>query len=365
MERDYAKRMKIQEICYKKKLNHLQKNIMDLKRQMDVKEGKASNKDASKTDGEETSRSTLKGLVAQIHQLQQEVREKEILIKRNEISFNFKNDSLNQKVIRLEKLVEQEKRLNANLKAEIECCRKESKQIKESSLLKGKDQIKQLSDSKRQNEEYIERLAKQNEEIQRLNSKLKDATMINTQLNDELNEKTEQICQLHSANSKMSIEMTNLVSVIKNDQENASHLSLQLATERKNTDSTSKSLIKCEELLKRFTDKSEQLSREKIVLCDNVAELKTLMTESQKREDLLSQEIKSLTDLLREAQHNLKISNEKIHHLSMYQHKFGDLKKAHEQLLQDIAIKSANVKTTESNFKKLQNSYDLLLSDFK
>lgn len=36
MERDYVKRMKIQEICYKKKLNHLQKNIMDLKRQMDV-----------------------------------------------------------------------------------------------------------------------------------------------------------------------------------------------------------------------------------------------------------------------------------------------------------------------------------------
>lgn len=68
----------------------------------------------------------------------------------------------------------------------------------------------------------------------------------------------------------MSIEMTKLVSEIKNDQENASHMSLQLATERKTTDSTSKSLVKCEEQLKKFTDKSEQLSRENNTLTDNV-----------------------------------------------------------------------------------------------
>lgn len=55
---------------------------------------------------------------------------------------------------------------------------------------------------KQQNEEYVVRLAKQNEEIKRLNANLKDATVINTQLNDELNEKTEQICQLHSENSR-------------------------------------------------------------------------------------------------------------------------------------------------------------------
>lgn len=68
----------------------------------------------------------------------------------------------------------------------------------------------------------------------------------------------------------MSTEMTKLVSEMKNDQENASHLSLQLVTQRKNTDSTSKSLIKCEELLKSSTDKSEQLSRENITLSGNV-----------------------------------------------------------------------------------------------
>lgn len=46
------------------------------------------------------------------------------------------------------------------------------------------------------------RLAKQQEEIQLLNAKLKNTTLINTQLNDELNEKTEQICQLHGENSR-------------------------------------------------------------------------------------------------------------------------------------------------------------------
>lgn len=39
--------------------------------------------------------------------------------------------------------------------------------------------------------------------------------------------------------------------------------------------------------------------------------------ESQRREDILSQDIKSLTDLLKDAQHNLRISNEKIHQLSV------------------------------------------------
>lgn len=70
----------------------------------------------------------------------------------------------------------------------------------------------------------------------------------------------------------MSIEMTKLVSEIKDDQENSSHLSLQLTTERKNTEFTSKSLKNCEELLKKFSDKSEQLSRENNALTDNVRE---------------------------------------------------------------------------------------------
>lgn len=66
------------------------------------------------------------------------------------------------------------------------------------------------------------------------------------------------------------IEMTKLVNEMKNGQENESHLSMQLTTERKNIDSTSKSLVKCEELLKQRSNQSEQLSRENTMLNDNV-----------------------------------------------------------------------------------------------
>lgn len=69
---------------------------------------------------------------------------------------------------------------------------------------------------------------------------------------------------------RLTIEMTKLVSEMKNGQENESHLSLQLASERKTTDSTSKSLTKCETLLKKFADKNELLSRENTAQADNV-----------------------------------------------------------------------------------------------
>lgn len=161
----------------------------------------------------------------------------------------------------------------------------------------------QVNDLKRQNDEYIDRLEKQHDELQRLNAKIKDVTLINKQLNDELNEKTEQICHLHSENSRcvliswhsifmskyhlkwihrlfspyfianfcrITIEITKLVNEMKNGQENESHLSLQLASERKATDSTSKSLTKCEELLKKITNKNELLGRENTSLADNV-----------------------------------------------------------------------------------------------
>lgn len=36
MENDYAKRMKIHDICYKKKLSDLKKSINELNRQMEV-----------------------------------------------------------------------------------------------------------------------------------------------------------------------------------------------------------------------------------------------------------------------------------------------------------------------------------------
>lgn len=57
---------------------------------------------------------------------------------------------------------------------------------------------------------------------------------------------------------------------MKNGQENESHLSLQLVSERKNTDTTSKSLTKCETLLKKLTEKNEQLGRENATFADSV-----------------------------------------------------------------------------------------------
>ena len=55
---------------------------------------------------------------------------------------------------------------------------------------------------RRLNDEQMDRLEKQADELQRLNAKLSEASLANKQLNDELNEKTEQICHLHSENSR-------------------------------------------------------------------------------------------------------------------------------------------------------------------
>lgn len=170
---------------------------------------------------DENPRSTLVDLVGQVHQMQQIVREKEMLMKRNEISSNFKvtiktllslfvlvivllfqHDSLMQKISILEKQVEQEKRLNTNLTAEIESSRRELRQIKESSFATNQDQTKQTADLKRLHDEQIGRLERQADELKRLNAKWNEASLANKQLNDELNEKTEQICRLHSENSR-------------------------------------------------------------------------------------------------------------------------------------------------------------------
>ena len=58
--------------------------------------------------------------------------------------FFFQHDNLMQKITRLEKQVEQEKRLNTNLTAEIESCRRESRLLQESSLASSQDQTKQV-----------------------------------------------------------------------------------------------------------------------------------------------------------------------------------------------------------------------------
>lgn len=49
----------------------------------------------------------------------------------------------------------------------------------------------------------------------------------------------------------------------------------------------------------------------------------------------------------------------------MYQQKFTDLKKMHDQLLLEISMKGESMNKTEENLNKLQSSYDLLLNDFK
>lgn len=138
---------------------------------------------------------------------------------------------------------------------------------------------------------------------------------------------------------RLTIEITKLVSEMKNGQETESHLSLQLASERKNTDSTSKSLSKCESLLQKFTEKNEQLGRENTALANSVRteitidrqrvknylnsillqviDLKEHLKESQKREDVLAHDLRSLTDLLRDTQHNLRLSHEKVLNLTV------------------------------------------------
>lgn len=135
---------------------------------------------------------------------------------------------------------------------------------------------------------------KQNDEIQRLNLKLKDSTSINGQLNDELNEKTEQICQLHSENSRfeqfvlhfymevsvnsalsscvrLSIDLTKMVNEMKNGQDNESHLSMLLVNERNAVDAKNESLSQCEMLLKQCSEKNEEMNRKNATLAEDVS----------------------------------------------------------------------------------------------
>lgn len=118
-------------------------------------------------------------------------------------TFDFhQNENSNQKINRLEKQIDHEKRLNDRLATEVKDLRIELDRMKSSSQSVGQSHMKQLYDVKHQNESYAEGLQKQNDEIQRLNGKVADLTTMNTQLNDELNEKAEQMCQLHSENSR-------------------------------------------------------------------------------------------------------------------------------------------------------------------
>lgn len=53
------------------------------------------------------------------------------------------------------------------------------------------------------NTEYLDRIEKQNLELSSMSSKLREALSIQAALNDEVNEKTEEICRLHSVKSRL------------------------------------------------------------------------------------------------------------------------------------------------------------------
>lgn len=52
------------------------------------------------------------------------------------------------------------------------------------------------------NTEYLDRIDRQNIEISNISSKLRESLAVQAILNEEVNEKTEEICQLHSEKSK-------------------------------------------------------------------------------------------------------------------------------------------------------------------
>lgn len=117
--------------------------------------------------------------------------------------------------------------------------------------------------------------------------------------------------------------------------------------------------------------------------------------ESHKRESILNQDIRSMAQLLKETQSNLRLLNDKVGHLSVIiriiicvhfhwrhqnhdttaghfflflqiiQQKFDELKRSNEHLRYEIASKTSDLNRSQENLTKLQNSYDLLYTDFK
>lgn len=104
------------------------------------------------------------------------------------------------------------------------------------------------------NDEFTQRTEIRNVEFQKLDSKLQLSASINTQLNDELNEKTEQVCQLHSANAKLKADIGELESEIRRMIDNEKRGIEQIAAERKITERTKAAYAECEATIKTVTD---------------------------------------------------------------------------------------------------------------
>lgn len=121
------------------------------------------------------------------------------------------------------------------------------------------------------NEGFTLRSEVQNVEFQKLSGKLQLSATINTQLNDELNEKTEEICQLHSANTKLNTDIGKLEAEIRHMLDNERRMVEQVAGERESAAKTNTAYSECEVKLKTVTDE-HSLAKSKIsVLSDEVS----------------------------------------------------------------------------------------------
>lgn len=110
----------------------------------------------------------------------------------------------------------------------------------------------------------------QNVEFQKLSSKLQLSATINTQLNDELNEKTEQMCQLHSANTKLNADIGKFETEIRRMLDNESRVVEQVAAEREIAEKTKAAYDECEATLKRISNERNEAMSKIGVLSDEV-----------------------------------------------------------------------------------------------
>lgn len=94
---------------------------------------------------------------------------------------------------------------------------------------------------------------------------------INTQLNDELNEKTEQICQLHSANTKLNADIGKLESEIRHMLDNENRVVEQVTAEREVAEKTKAAYGECEATLKTVTDERNAAKNKIDVLSGEVS----------------------------------------------------------------------------------------------
>lgn len=123
------------------------------------------------------------------------------------------------------------------------------------------------------NDEFTQRSEIKNVKFQKLDSKLQLSASINIQLNDELNEKTEQICQLHSANAKLKADIGKLESEIRRMIDNQKRQVEQIEAEREGAERTKAAHGECEATIKTVTDERNKANNKVDVLSAEVSYL--------------------------------------------------------------------------------------------